>query len=192
MTQWAKPPEYREQQVLFPLKLDEAVPTQHPVRLFDEILGRLDWPSWEAQYHPSLGQPAIHPRVLASILLYGLLNRIRSSRLLERATQMQLDFRWLAHGHAPDHTTLSEFRRKFGDELKNLFVQIGLIAREMQFWPMACSTRDLIWSSWKPPRSRCMRRRRRPILRTIPPCEMTSRNRSPPTSSICCQCTRRA
>jgi transposase len=113
MTQWAKPPECREQQVLFPLKLDDAVPTEHLVRLFDEILGRLDWSSWEACYHPYLGQPAIHPRVLASILLYGLLHRIRSSRLLERATQMQLDFRWLAHGHAPDHTTLSEFRRNF-------------------------------------------------------------------------------
>jgi transposase len=136
MTQWAKPPECREQQVLFPLKLDDAVPTQHPVRLFDEILGRLDWSSWEAQYHPSLGQPAIHPRVLASILLYGLLHRIRSSRLLERVTQMQLDFRWLAHGHAPDHTTLSGFRRKFGNELKALFVQIGLVAREMGCLPL--------------------------------------------------------
>jgi transposase len=136
MTQWAKPPECREQQVLFPVKLDEAVPTQHPVRLFDQILGRLDWSSWEAQYHPSLGQPAIHPRVLASILLYGLLHRVRSSRLLERATQMQLDFRWLAHGHAPDHTTLSEFRRNFGDELKKLFVQIGLVAREMSYLPL--------------------------------------------------------
>jgi transposase len=136
MTQWAKPPECREQQVLFPLKLDDAVPTQHPVRLFDEVLGRLDWSSWEACYHPCLGQPAIHPRVLASILLYGLLHRVRSSRLLERATQMQLDFRWLAHGHAPDHTTLSEFRRKFGDELKKLFVQIGLVAREMGCLPL--------------------------------------------------------
>ena len=136
MTQWAKPPECREQQVLFPLKLDEAVPAQHPVRLFDEILGRLDWSSWEAQYHPTLGQPAIHPRVLASILLYGLLNRIRSSRLLERATQIQLDFRWLAHGHAPDHTTLSGFRRNFGDELKKLFVQIGVVAREMSYLPL--------------------------------------------------------
>lgn len=136
MTQWATAPECREQQVLFPLKLDEAVPRQHPVRLFDEILGRLDWSSWEAQYHPTLGQPAIHPRVLASILLYGLLHRIRSSRLLERAAQMHLDFRWLAQGHAPDHTTLSEFRRKFGEELKKLFLQIALVAREMGYLPL--------------------------------------------------------
>lgn len=136
MTQWAKPPECREQQVLFPLKLDDAVPPEHLVRMFDEILGRLDWSSWESCYHPVLGQPAIHPRVLASILLYGLLHRIRSSRLLERATQMQLDFRWLAHGHRPDHTTLSEFRRKFGEQLKKLFVQIGLVAREMGSLPL--------------------------------------------------------
>lgn len=136
MTQWATPPECREQQVLFPEKLDDAVPPGHPVRVLDDILGRLDWSSWEARYHPNLGQPAIHPRILAAILLYGLLNRIRSSRLLERATRMQLDFRWLAHGHAPDHSTLSEFRRRFGDELKKLFVQIGLLARELGYLPL--------------------------------------------------------
>ena len=131
MTQWAQPPESREQQILFPCKLDDAVPAGHVVRMLDEILGRLDWSSWEGRYHAHLGQPAIHPRVLAALLLYGLLNRIRSSRQLERAAQMQLDFRWLAQGHTPDYTTLSEFRRKFGDELRQLFVQIGLVAREL-------------------------------------------------------------
>jgi transposase len=133
MMYWAPAPEKREQMVLFPRRLDEAVPPDHPVRLLDVILGQLDWAKWEARYHGRLGQPPIHPRVLAGVLLYGLLTRIRSSRALEDALRVRLDFRWLAEGRSIDHTTLSEFRRKYGVELKDLFVQIGLVARELDF-----------------------------------------------------------
>ena len=83
------------------------------------------------------GQPPIHPRVLASVLLYGLLTRIRSSRALEEALCVRLDFRWLAEGRTIDHTTLSTFRKAHPEALKNLFVQIGLVARELGgvAWP---------------------------------------------------------
>ena len=131
MTQWAKPPQDRSQWVLFPERLDEAVASDHLVRLLDDILCRLDWTSWEATYHVNRGQPAIPPRVLAGVILYGLLTRIRSSRGLEDALTVRWDFRWLVEGRTIDHTTLSEFRRKHPEELKNLFVQIGLVAREM-------------------------------------------------------------
>ena len=93
MTQWARAPQQREQMVLFAQRLDEAVPPEHAVRLLDEILARLDWTKWEAAYHQRLGQPAIHPRVLSGVLLYGLLTRIRSSRALEEALVVRLDYR---------------------------------------------------------------------------------------------------
>jgi len=128
MTYWAPAPQKREQMVLFPQRLDEAVPPDHPVRLLDVILGQINWAKWESRYHGRLGQPPIHPRVLAGVLLYGLLTRIRSSRSLEDALRVRLDFRWLAEGRTIDHTTLSEFRRKYGAELKDLFVQVGLVA----------------------------------------------------------------
>lgn len=131
MARWAEPPESREQIVLFAERLDDAVPAEHVVRILDDVLCRLDWSAFEARYHPRLGQPAIHPRVLASVILYGLLTRIRSSRGLEDALQVRLDFRWLAQGRAIDHTTLSEFRRKFPDELKQLFVQVVQVARAL-------------------------------------------------------------
>jgi len=131
MTQWAKPPQDRGQIVLFSRMLDDAIAADHVVRLLDDILGRLDWSAWEANYHVNRGQPAIHPRVMASVILYGLLTRIRSSRKLEEALEVRLDFRWLAEGRGIDHTTLSEFRRKHPEALKGLFVQIGLVAREM-------------------------------------------------------------
>lgn len=131
MTQWAEAPERREQLVLFAQRLDEALPPNHVVRLLDEILGRLKWSGWEAKYHLRLGQPAIHPRVLASVLLYGLLTRLRSSRALEEALVVRMDFRWLAEGRTIDHTTLSEFRRRHSAELKDLFVQVCQLACEM-------------------------------------------------------------
>lgn len=136
MTHWARAPQPREQLVIFSHQLDEAVPAEHTVRLLDEILGRIDWSAWESHYHGRLGQPPIHPRVLAGVLLYGLLMRIRSSRALEEALQVRIDFRWLAEGRTIDHTTLSEFRRRHAEALKDLFVQIGLIARGLGLLPL--------------------------------------------------------
>ena len=131
MEYWAQAPQVRGQMVLFAERLDEVLAADHPVRFLDEILSRIDWSAWEAGDDLTKGQPPIHPRVLASVLLYGLLTRIRSSRMLEEALSVRLDFRWLAEGRTIDHTTLSTFRKKHPEALKNLFVQIGLVAREL-------------------------------------------------------------
>ena len=131
MDYWAQAPQSRVQMVLFAERLDEVLAVGHPVRFLDEILSRIDWSVWEAGYDLKRGQPPIHPRVLASVILYGLLTRIRSSRMLEEALSVRLDFRWLAEGRTIDHTTLSTFRKKHPEALKNLFVQIGLVAREL-------------------------------------------------------------
>lgn len=139
---WAKAILGREQLVLFPRRLDEAIPADHHVRLLDAILARLDWSKWEAGYDLHRGQPPIHPRVLAGVILYGLLTRLRSSRLLEEALLVRLDFRWLAEGRSIDHTTLSEFRRKHPEALKDLFVQIGTLAREMGWLTLAALAFD--------------------------------------------------
>ncbi len=133
---WAKTPLRRDQLVLFPTRLDEAVGPDHRVRLLDDILSRLDWSKWESDYDLTRGQPPIHPRILASVILYGLLTRIRSSRALEESLHVRLDFRWLVEGRSIDHTTISEFRRKNADALKDTFVQIGMVAREMGCLPL--------------------------------------------------------
>jgi transposase len=133
---WAKSPEVRDQMVLFPSRLDEVIGQDHNVRLLDDILGRLDWSKWESTYDLRRGQPPFHPRILAGVILYGLLTRVRTSRALEEALQVRLDFRWLVEGRSIDHTTISEFRRKNADALKDTFVQIGLVAREMGWLPL--------------------------------------------------------
>ncbi len=133
---WAKATESRDQLVLYPTRLDEAIGPNHRVRMLDDILSRLDWSKWEAGYNLRRGQPPIHPKILAGVILYGLLVRIRASRALEESLQVRLDFRWLVEGRSIDHTTISEFRRKNADALKDTFVQIGLIAREMGCLPL--------------------------------------------------------
>ena len=75
---------------MFPTRRDEAIPAEHVVRRLDEILGRLDGSGWEADDDLTRGQPPIPPRVVASVILYSLLTRIRSTRGLEESLSMLL------------------------------------------------------------------------------------------------------
>lgn len=127
---WDPPVVTRDQLVLFSDCLDEVLPDDHAVRRLVEVLDLVDWSAWEAEYrHHKSGRPPIHPRVQSGIILYGLLRGVRSSRLLEEALQMRLDFRWLAEGRSIDHSTLCRFRRSHAERLKELFVQVALVAR---------------------------------------------------------------
>ena len=86
---WSRATERREELVLFPTKLDDSIGSEHPVRLFDALLQKVDWTEWEANYKLSKGMPPIHPRVLAGVVLFGLQKRIRTSRGLEDALQVR-------------------------------------------------------------------------------------------------------
>lgn len=128
MGYWAKAPAPREQLVLISTTLDDCIPEDHLVRLYAEVLSGYDWSTWEARYHGRIGQPPIHPRVIAGLWLYGLKHAVRSSRKLEYMAGHNIDFRWLAEGHQPDHSTLSAFRTQFGKELKDLFRHVTRMA----------------------------------------------------------------
>ena len=93
MADFAAPPLTRDQLVLFPKKPDQIVPLDHSVRIIDDILCRLDRSRWEQAYNRRIGQPPIHPKVIAATTLYGNLCRIRSSRALEEALRVRSDFR---------------------------------------------------------------------------------------------------
>jgi transposase len=136
MSYWSQPVETRDQLILFPHRLDESIPPGHPVRLLDEVLGQLDWSGFEAWYHGMRGQPPIHPRVLSGVILYGFMTRIRSTRALEDALQIRLDFRWLVEGRSIDHSTLSKFRHRHGEQVRQLFIQVGLVARQAGMLPL--------------------------------------------------------
>jgi len=131
MSYWAAPPMDRNQILLFSPTLNATIDGDHPVRLFDDILGSMDWASWEARYNGKRGQPPVHPRIVAGVILYGMSLGLRSSRALERACTNALDFIWLTSGRCIDHSTICEFRTKFSPELKDLFKQIGRLAMSM-------------------------------------------------------------
>jgi transposase len=132
MDYWAKPGIDRNQAVLFSPTLDDTIPDDHPVRLLDEILRGLKWSEWTKEYNLRHGQPPIPPWIMAGVVLYGLMRRIRSSRQLEYACVHNLDFMWLVEGRTIDHDTICKFRTKFQEPLAELFEQIGHIGMEMQ------------------------------------------------------------
>jgi len=131
MDYWAKAPMDRNQIALFSPTLDSWIPKDHPVRLFDEILSRLDWSSGEYHYFGCVGQPPIRPQTLAGVILYGMSIGMRSSRSLERACANSIDYLWLTSGRRIDHSTICSFRTKFRRELKDVFRQIGRISMAM-------------------------------------------------------------
>ncbi len=131
MSGWNQAPLPRDQILLIRETLGDRIPDNHTVRLFAEILDSLDWWSWEQRYVLVVGQPPIHPKVMAGALLYGLTHGLRSSRRLEWACTNAIDFMWLVEGRAIDHSTFCVFRTKFKKELKDLFRQIGRVAMHL-------------------------------------------------------------
>jgi transposase len=108
--------------------LDDMVPDGHRVRRFEQILLKADWSEWEAQYGGPRGRPPIHPRIMAGAIIYGLTERIRSSRDLEKATNMRVDFMWLVERRTIDHSTFADFKTRFEKQLPKLFKELALIA----------------------------------------------------------------
>ena len=128
MEYWAKPALDR---TLAVLSLDGSIHENHPVRHLEEILRGMDWSAWKQEYNGQRGQPPIPPWVMAGVILYGLMRRIRSSRQLEYACTHNIDFIWLAEGRTIDHSTIAIFRGKFRKPLKQLFKQINRVAIAM-------------------------------------------------------------
>ena len=135
MAGFRKPEVAREQMVLWSQRLEDALPADHPVRLFDELMGSAAFTEtfreWEQAYDLTEGQPPYHPRHLAGLYLYGMLNRLRSSRQLEAACYNRLDVIWLLSGQTPDHSTIAALATEHGQPLRRLFrdvLAVGLRA----------------------------------------------------------------
>jgi len=111
--------------------LDEQIAPDDPIRLLDEILLGLDWTQWESSYSDGAGRPPVQPRLMAGTILYGMMNRIRSSRDLETATRMRVDFHWLLGCMSIDHSTFARFRNRFGDRLEALLKDLNKEARKV-------------------------------------------------------------
>ena len=115
----------REQLVLWEHRLEDAIPNDHPVRHLDYLLrsGAFaeTFAEMKREYVLHMGKPPYHPRILAGLYFYGMLERIRSSRKLEKACYCRLDVIWLMQGQTPDHSTIAHFVSKHGKQLRKLF-----------------------------------------------------------------------
>lgn len=125
---WASPEQHRDQCTLFAPSLEDMIDADHSIRRLEKLLLQVDWSAWEAAYGGPRGRPPFHPRLMAGAILYGLTKKIRSSRDLEEATKVRVDFMWLLHAMKIDHSTFAAFRAQFEDELKDLFKQLAVIA----------------------------------------------------------------
>jgi transposase len=111
--------------------LDDWLGEDHLARFVVEVIEQLDLSNLTRQY-AGRGSKAHHPATLLAILVYGYATGVFSSRKLERATYDSVAFRYIAAGSHPDHDTLASFRRRFLDELSELFVQVLELAKEMK------------------------------------------------------------
>src|SRR5436190_3206448 len=111
------------------VRLGDCLPPDHLARFVVDSVALLDLSALYAHYGSRGGEPYA-PEVLLGLLLYGYATGMFSSRKIERATYEAVPFRFIAGNLHPDHDTLAAFRRTFLPELKELFVQVLLLAQE--------------------------------------------------------------
>src|SRR3989442_3809902 len=111
------------------VRLGDCLPPDHLARFVVDSVALLDLSALYAHYGSRGGEPYA-PEMLLSLLLYGYATGVFSSRKIERATYEAVPFRFIAGNQHPDHDTLATFRRTFLHELKDLFVQVLLLAQE--------------------------------------------------------------
>lgn len=105
--------EHRGQSTLLPESLDDYVSDTNPVRVVDVFVDELDLITlgFESAVPAETGRPAYHPAVMLKIYIYGYLNRIQSSRRLEREAQRNVELMWLTGRLMPDFKTIANFAK---------------------------------------------------------------------------------
>jgi len=121
----------RNTDYLLPPSVQEWLPESHLARYVVDVVEGLNLSALERAY-AGRGSDAYHPATLLSLLIYGYATGTFSSRKIERATYDSLAFRYIACNRHPDHDTLATFRKRFGKEFSDAFVQVLQVARENQ------------------------------------------------------------
>jgi transposase len=120
-----------DQAVLFPPSLRDLVPEGHLAHFVrDVVREQLDLSEIYAAYTEERGFPPYHPAMMTALLLYGYCRGIRSSRKLEQSCEERVDFMAVTGRAKPDHTRISEFRRRHRAALQGLFAQVVTLCRE--------------------------------------------------------------
>jgi transposase len=123
----------RQQTTLLPECLADWVDESNPVRAVDvfvDALGLRDL-GFDGVDPAGTGRPAYHPSPMLKLYIYGYLNRIQSSRRLEREAGRNLEVMWLTGRLVPDHKTIADFRKDNGPAIKKVCAQFVALCRKM-------------------------------------------------------------
>ena len=131
--------EERQQGVLLPEYLDDYVAEDNPVRVVEVFIDELDLGAigFGGVQPAATGRPAYHPSTLLKIYLYGYLNRLQSSRRLEREAQRNIELMWLTGRLAPDFKTIADFRRDNGPAIRAVCGQFIELCRRLNLFTKA-------------------------------------------------------
>jgi transposase len=123
----------RGQSTLFPECLEDWIGEDNPVRVIDVFVDELDLADLEfTGVDPEVtGRPSYHPSVLLKLYIYGYLNRVQSSRRLEREAGRNVEVMWLTGRLAPDHKTIADFRKDNGKAIRKVCARFVDLCREM-------------------------------------------------------------
>jgi transposase len=123
----------RGQSTLFPECLDDWVGENNPVRVIDAFVDTLDLCElgFEGVEPAETGRPAYHPSALLKLYVYGYLNRVQSSRRLEREAGRNVELMWLLGRLVPDHKTVADFRKDNGHAIRRVCARFVELCREM-------------------------------------------------------------
>lgn len=125
--------ETMEEQVLLPFDLGRVIPEDDSVRLLDRVLEEVDYSELNSMYSVLGRKPAVEPKILFKVIVYGYMNNIYSSRMLETACRRDINFMWLlGEETVPDHSTISRFKsEKLSEVIDELFAQFVKKLKEL-------------------------------------------------------------
>lgn len=129
----------RQQVTLLPECLEDYISEDNPIRVVDAFVGELNLQAlgFERMTPSATGRPAYHPAVLLKIYIYGYLNRVASSRRLERECQRNVELMWLTGRLAPDFKTIADFRRDSGPAIRRVCRQFVVLCRDLKLFTQA-------------------------------------------------------
>lgn len=127
--------ENRHQATLFPEKLDDFVSEDNPARVIDYFIDKLDIDGLGFKADKTgAGRPGYHPRTMLKLYVYGYLNRVQSSRRLEREAQRNVELMWLTARLAPDFKTIADFRKDNGEAIQLVCKQFVELCRKLELF----------------------------------------------------------
>ena len=120
----------QHQTMLLPPSLDELISKEHPVRVVNEVLDKIDIDPLLKKYKGG-GSSSFHPRMLLKVLVYAYINNTYSSRKIEAALKENIHFMWLSGMSTPDHNTINRFRSdRLKEVLRHVFTQVVIMLNE--------------------------------------------------------------